>query len=101
MNQMHLHKIVTFEDWILAVKAEYKRLADVSLYLNEEGKARKAAFYTLIDMAGFCTSANELIEWIDSKDDFLDDQHAEILESRHAQFPINKLRRVAEQEVAA
>ena len=98
---MKYSEITTFEAWITAVRAEYLKLFDVHQYLNEKGLVRYYAFANLYDLAGFCTSATELIEWIDSKEGLEDYQIRALSLEGPAARPIGKLRRIAEKEVAA
>ena len=98
---MKYSEITTFEAWTEAVRAEYRKLYDVHQYLNEKGLARYYAFVNLYDLACFCTSATELIEWIDSKEGLEDYQIKALTLEGPAARPIGKLRRIAEQEVAA
>lgn len=98
---MKYSEITTFEAWTEAVRAEYLKLADVHQYLNEAGLARYYAYANLYDLANFCTSAAELVEWIDSKEG-LDAHQIEALSMEGpAARPVAKLRRIAEKEVAA
>ena len=98
---MKYSEITTFEAWTEMVKAETLKLYDVHQYLNEKGRARYYAYRNLFDLAVFCSSATELIEWIDSKEELEDHVIKALTLEGPAARPIGKLRRIAEQEVAA
>jgi hypothetical protein len=88
-------KVITYIDWLLAVKEQSAKLRAVMPYLSEDGKERFRAYDTLAQMAVFC-EARELVEWIDSKVG-LDEDDAANLASRHVAGAIRKLREIAAQ----
>ena len=98
---MNYSEIINFETWTEAVRVEYRKLSDVHQYLNEKGLARYYAFVNLYELACFCTSATELVEWIDSKEGLEDYQLKALTMEGPAARPIGKLRRIAEKEAAA
>ena len=98
---MKYSEIATFDAWTEMVRAEYQKLYDIAEYLNEKGLARYYAYCNLYDLASFCTSAAELVEWIDSKEGMSANQIEALSLEGPAARPIGKLRRIAEQEVAA
>lgn len=98
---MNYSEITNFETWTEMVKAEAMKLYDVHQYLNEKGLARYYAYRNLFDLAVFCSSATELIEWIDSKEEMEDYVIRSLSLEGPAARPIGKLRRIAEKEVAA
>lgn len=88
-------KVITYTDWLLAVKEQSAKLRAVMPYLNEDGKRRFRAYNALAEMAAFC-DARELVEWIDSKDGLDEDDVAD-LECLHVAGAIRKLREIAAQ----
>ena len=98
---MKYSEITTFETWTEMVKTEALKLYDVHQYLNEKGRTRYYAYRNLYDLAVFCSSAAELIEWIDSKEELEDHVVKSLSLEGPAARPIGKLRRLAEQEAAA
>lgn len=89
-------KATNYVEWKQAVNAEYAKLTEVSYYLNEKGRERLNAFRTLDNLADFCATPDELLAWIDSKEE-LDRYDIANLESGHAHHAINALRRIVNQ----
>lgn len=98
---MKYSEITTFETWAEMVQAEYLKLFDVHQYLNEKGLARYYAYANLHNLAGFCTSAAELANWLDSKEGLEDYELRALSMEGPAARPINKLRQIAAREAAA
>lgn len=97
---MTYSQMTTFEQWKDACHKEYTQLYNVFTYLNDKGQERYYAFGNLYDLACFCESAAELVEWIDSREG-LDEYQRDRLDADQAARPIAKLRRIAEKEAAA
>lgn len=94
---MKYSEITTFEQWKEICHKEYTQLYNVFAYLNDKGQERYYAFGNLYDLANFCESASELVEWIDSKEG-LDEYQVKRLDDDQAARAIAKLRRIAEKE---
>ena len=94
-------EITNFETWTEVVRTEYLKLYEVHQYLNDKGLARYYAYVNLYHLATFCSSATELIEWIDSKEGLETYQIKALTLEGPAARPIGKLRRIAAQETAA
>lgn len=86
-------KVTNYEEWNDAISAEYAKLTEVSLYLNDKGRERMDVFGTLENLACFCATAAELLIWIDRLED-LDKCNVTHLQSDHASLPIATLRRI-------
>ena len=86
-----------FTAWQESVRAEEQRLLAVEPYLNADGKARLAAYGVLAQMAGLCSGAGEMIEWLESQND-LDDPAVVCLENEHADAPLRALRLIARRQ---
>lgn len=89
--------VKNFCEWKQAVDAECSKLREVEHYLNDSGLERYRTFATLANLASFCASASELVEWIGSKEEFTK-YDIRALESGHASSPIRSLKRIANQE---
>lgn len=88
-------KIVqNYADWKAAVQEILSQLHAVEFYLNDAGKVRKNVMITLLNLANFCDTAAELVEWIESREG-MDRHENELLSSNHAQSPIRRLRLIA------
>ena len=87
-------KITNYTEWKQAVLSEFTKLADVSYYLNENGTERMLAFDTLICLYQYCDTPEELLSWIENKED-LDENDIKSLNSGHVASAINALRRIA------
>lgn len=87
----------TFRDWELAVRDTQRKLNDLRSYLNDAGAQRLKVFSTLVDLAGFCANARELVAWIDSPEELTPEEIAD-LENAQAALPLRKLRWIAAQE---
>lgn len=87
----------TFHDWELAVRDTQRKLNDLRSYLNDVGAQRLKVFSTLVDLAGHCTNARELVAWIDSPEELTPEEIAD-LTSNQAALPIRRLRQIAERE---
>ena len=87
----------TFEKWVSAVKAKYDELEAVRDYLNETGERRRKLFSLLYDLANYCRTATELVEWIDNPEN-LELDEVLILQDYHARSPISRLRAIASHE---
>ena len=86
-------KVTNYTEWKQAVVAEHKKLAEVSYYLNENGKERMAVFDTMSGLANYCDTPEELLAWFDSKED-LNKYEVAYLESGHAAPAISALRKI-------
>jgi len=84
-----------FAEWKEAVQANLNQLQAVAPYLNDSGKERKEVMTTLVNLACFCNTAGELLQWIECRED-MDRQDIQRLSSYHAQSPIRCLRRIVE-----
>lgn len=91
--------VKNFSEWIAAVKTEWRKLHDVQDYLNDEGTQRHAVFAQLKDMACFCATASELVEWIDSREGLTNRENT-LLNDHHAETPIYRLRAIAGYEAS-
>ena len=87
--------VTNYAEWKAAVTAEHKKLAEVSYYLNDDGKERMRVFNILGNLAAFCGTPEELLAWIDSREDF-DQNDVAAVESDHATLAIKSLRKIAE-----
>ena len=58
--------VTNYAEWKAAVTAEHKKLAEVSYYLNDNGKERMRVFSILANLAQFCETPEELLAWIES-----------------------------------
>lgn len=87
----------TFEKWVSAVKTKYDELEVVRDYLNETGESRRKLFSLLYDLANYCRTATELVEWIDNPEN-LELDEVLILQDYHARSPISRLRTIASHE---
>lgn len=85
--------VTDYTQWKAAVTAEYKKLAEVRYYLNENGKNRLRAFVTLITLSDYCSTPEELLAWIDSKER-LEKYDVGHLESGHVMSAVSALRRI-------
>ena len=87
-------KVTNYSQWKSAVSDEHRKLVEVSYYLNEDGKERMRVFDTLGNLAAFCGTAEELLSWIESREDF-DQSDVSAVESCHARLAIRSLRNIA------
>lgn len=87
-------KVTNYTEWKSAVSGEHRKLVEVSYYLNEDGKERMRVFDTLGNLAAFCGTAEELLAWIESREDF-DQSDVSAVESCHARLAIRSLRNIA------
>lgn len=92
--------VTTFEEWKAACEKEHSKLTEVTHFLNENGKERMLVFGLMINLAGYCSSAEELLEWIETKEG-LEKEDLLLLDSHHARAPISSLRKVADLEKTA
>lgn len=86
--------VKTFEEWKSAVKAQYNELDAVRFYLNEKGEERRQAFDLLYDLSNFCSTATEMVEWLDDPEG-LGKQECLWLQSGHTMRSIHRLRMIA------
>ena len=89
--------VQSFEEWKKACENEHFRLSEMSYYLNQNGQERMLAFGLLLNLTGYCDSADELLDWIESKEG-LEREDIRLLETDHANHLIHSLRRLVEQE---
>lgn len=89
-----LKKVTNYVEWKAAVTAEHKKLAEVSFYLNDNGKERMRVFNILENLSQFCETPEELLAWIESRDGF-DKYDVFALESSHATLTIKSLRKIS------
>lgn len=89
--------VTNYAEWKAAVTAEHKKLAEVSYYLNDNGKERMRVFSILANLAQFCETPEELLVWIESRDGF-DKYDVAAVESGHATLAIKALRRIAKKD---
>lgn len=87
----------TYEEWKAGVVSEHDNLHKVVDYLNPDGKERMLVFDMLLNLDCYCSSAKELLEWIETKEG-LDKDDRKLLDSPYARHPINALRRVVKLE---
>lgn len=57
--------VKTFSEWADAVADETARLAPAQPYLTEEGRIRLRAFRILEDASVFCSTASEMLEYLE------------------------------------
>ena len=86
--------VTNYEEWKAALSAEQRKLQEVSYYLNDDGKERLRVFDTIGNLAYFCATPEELLSWIESRDNF-DKYDVAAVESRHASLVIKALRKIA------
>lgn len=86
--------VTNYAEWKSAVTAEHKKLVEVSYYLNDDGKERMQVFSTLVSLAHFCETPEELLAWIESRDGF-DKYDVSAVESGHTALAIKSLRKIA------
>ncbi len=53
--------VTNYAEWKAAVTAEHKKLAEVSYYLNDNGKERMRVFSILANLAQFCNAPEDLL----------------------------------------
>lgn len=87
--------VENYTEWKEAVQTDLSQLRAVEFYLNDAGKERKFVMITLLNLADFCDTATELLEWIESRKD-MDWYENMLLSSYHAKSPIRRLRKIAE-----
>ena len=87
--------VKNFKEWKEAVNKEYEKLRSAEDYLNERGKERKLVYATLVNLANFCESAKELVNWIDKEEMMRED--VEALASPYSRAPMRMLRKLAEE----
>ena len=85
--------VTNYAEWKAAVAAEHKKLAEVSYYLNDNGKERMRVFSILANLAQFCNAPEDLLAWIESRDEF-DKYDVSAVESGHATLAIKSLRKI-------
>lgn len=89
--------VKNFEDWKAVVQAEYKKLSDMESYLNNSGKNRKFVYGSILNMACYCSSAQELLNWISDPMQLEDDDKRAVTDP-NALHPLNALKKLAEKE---
>ena len=89
--------VTNYAEWKAAVAAEHKKLVDVDLFLNDDGKERMRVFDILGTLASLSTTPEELLAWIESKEDF-DKSEVAAVESDHARLAIKALRNIAKKD---
>ena len=92
--------VKTYQEWKEAVVKEHDKLHAVLDYLTPDGKERMLVFGTLLNLDCYCSSAKELLEWIETKEG-LEREDIKYLASPHASQPISALRRVVKLEEEA
>ena len=92
--------VKTYPEWKAAVISEHDKLTAVQYYLNQDGKERMLVYGMLLNLDCYCSSAKELLEWIETKDE-LEKEDIKLLDSPHAVQPVNALRRVVKLEEEA
>lgn len=85
--------VANYAEWKSAVTAEHKKLVEVSYYLNDDGKERMRVFDTLGTLSSLCQTPDELLAWIESREDF-DGSDVSAVESCHARLAIKSLRKI-------
>lgn len=85
--------VSNYSEWKSAVTAEHKKLVEVSYYLNDDGKERMRVFDILGTLASLSVTPEELLAWIESKEDF-DKSEVAAVESDHARLAIKALRNI-------
>lgn len=85
--------VSNYSEWKSAVTAEHKKLVEVSYYLNDDGKERMRVFDILGTLASLSVTPEELLAWIESKEDF-DKSEVAAIESDHARLAIKALRNI-------
>ena len=88
--------VTSYAEWKQSVSKEKAKLSDVSEYLNDSGKERVRVFDTLGNLADFCATPEELLKWIESKEELGAEEIAH-LESKYASAALNALRRIVSQ----
>ena len=97
-DEVEEYEMVTnYAEWKAAVAAEHKKLVDVDLFLNDDGKERMRVFDILGTLASLSTTPEELLAWIESKEDF-DKSEVAAVESDHARLAIKALRNIAKKD---
>lgn len=89
--------VTNYAEWKAAVAAEHKKLVDVDLFLNDDGKERMRVFDILGTLASLSATPEELLAWIESKED-LDKSEVAAVESDHARLAIKALRNIAKKD---
>lgn len=92
--------VKTYQEWKEAVVKEHDKLHAVLDYLTPYGKERMLVYGMLLNLDCYCSSAKELLEWIDTKEG-LEREDIKYLASPHANKPISALRRVVKLEEEA
>ena len=87
-------RVKNYEEFLLTVNAEHRKLSEMSYYLNEKGVERMRAYGTLGNLADFCVTPQELVAWIDGKEG-LDKYDVANLESGHIMSALSALHRIA------
>ncbi len=85
--------VSNYSEWKSAVTAEHKKLVEVSYYLNDDGKERMRVFDILGTLASLSVTPEDLLAWIESKEDF-DKSEVAAVESDHARLAIKALRNI-------
>lgn len=94
-------RLTTFQEWTAACEKQLSILTTMQELLNEGGKEKRRVFDVLVNLASFCGSAKELVDWINSSDEDakFSKEDRELLGSVYAMPPINRLKKIAELEV--
>ena len=92
--------VKTYQEWKEAVVKEHDKLHGVLDYLTPYGKERMLVYGMLLNLDCYCSSAKELLEWIDTQEG-LEKEDLKLLVSPHASQPISALRRVVKLEEEA
>lgn len=87
---------MTFQDWTSAVWAEWHKLDDVMLYLNDQGHLKMASIRKLLDYVPFVDTAAELVAWLNSEE--LDYDERRLVMNLYTRPMLNSLERIAREE---
>lgn len=90
----------TFNEWFKGAIAEHAKLAEVSIYLNQEGRERLDAFDVLTDIASNCKTAADTLVMIYDDNDVTTEERA-LLNCSHTEVWLRELQKIAEKEIEA
>lgn len=86
-----------YEKWVEDVTNLYNKFWDIAHLLNDEGTQRLKAFRTLAQMAEWCNTAGELLDWILTEDE-LDQEDKDALSNERGSAAIKALMLIAAEE---
>lgn len=86
-----------YEKWVEDVTNLYNKFWDIAHLLNDEGTQQLKAFRTLAQMAEWCNTAGELLDWILTEDE-LDQEDKDALSNGRGSAAIKALMLIAAEE---